>query len=456
MKRILIANLGTSDFNYKGGTLKNNNLLNQFPNKNFVEILKEVNENYEKHKEFIKLPILEELFTELLPTDVILVYTKQNPTNEKDTFELLELAMKYFKNKNKFKFIEWEYSKNPTDFKELNNFYRKRVKKDLLNSINEIEKINISTTAGTPQMNDVLKIVCFDLIPKELLNCYQVIESETGKSKLSKNTTLNFINGIIIKSTWKTLGNNYDFKSLSELANKWADSITYTHEQKNILIHLSNYCNSLMYFDFYSARKIKNEYLLELSLSEDLLSFEPEQDKWKLIHFIDTLEVFINLEKWIDFAARNYAFSEFLSSFLLNKLFQNKFQFSIQNDKGRPTEEFIEFANKNNELIEFLTEKFNKAPEISKDRELSYPIKCYTYEFYSENNTISAILKCFADFNTEFRNKSHIAHGFGTITKEDFDKHLKVEFYKELRKEIDNTSSGNKFELIRDELLKFL
>jgi len=453
MSKILIANLGTSDFNYDGGTYKNNKLFDYFPEyKNkFQELLITINKNYKEYKSKIKFPILDTLIKELNVNEIILIYTKQNPIHDRDTYLIFEIAKNYFEEKTKI--FGLSYINNPTDIDQLNEFFKKELNK----LKNNYEKIYISTTAGTPQMNQVIELTAFELIQKDNLKVYQVKEKGDGSSLLQIKKFTKLFEAILFKSVIKNLIKNYDYLSISDLIKKYGAYLNDSSEEINKNIRLSEFTDSIMNFDFIKARKLKNEELLYYFPENNFVDLEEQDLKWKLIHFIDTLIIFIKLEKWVDFASRNYAFADSLLYYFLNKLLIEKENINLQEENGKPTSDFMKYYESNKELSKYLESKF-RGIEISKDKSLNFPHKLYIYKFLNNTNSMTIdYLKRTESFNTKFRNKSHIAHGFGTITKENFNEFLKPEDYEDLRRHLTNNSENkNKFDLINDELLKFI
>lgn len=461
MSRLLIANLGTSDFQYKGGTLKNNSLLDKLEGiSNFVEAMNYAKENYEDIKEDIKLPILETLIKELSPNKLALVYTKQEPANKKDTYILFEIIERYLKEKYEIKeIVGFKFAQNPTSHEYLIAFLRGKILKNVVKKIEEYEKIYVSVTGGTPQMNEALILTLFNYELEEYIRVYQVIEKPGGDSYISANSFVNLLTALNAKTTLKTVIKNYDFKSAADLIDKWGEFITKDLDKIQILKYLSLFAENLLNFKFKEARENRNDNLLSYAQIKDIVNnFEPENESWKIVHFIDVLEVFIELKKWIDFAARNYAFCEALISRLLDEYFKKEKNFDFQTDSGRPTDEFIEFYREKKSLQSKLEESLKGKPEISKEKELSLPLKYCVYDALQINKDVSEILDKMIRFNITYRNKSHIAHGYGAVTEENFKELLDENDYKRLRKAIASEEKDrfNKFRIIKEKLMNLI
>ncbi len=424
-KKILIANVGTSDItvhdNYLGGKnyvypVDNSDALFE-KEKSFLDRTMFLKENIDEYIDDINLPILEPIIEKYEEFEyVFLIVTNQEDSNvsidykNKDTYIGGEIIKRVLKDRYKVNNVRlWEADFDCSKDSNINKFLSRKIQKcsgaDFKESIKGYPDFYVSITGGMPSFNRFLLLNSIDtLYPVEFV---EVVKS--GKVKIfnhKDNVEYFFLNRSIEK-----LIESWEYSSARRLLED--SSIDFTN--KSLVRDIIYIAESLLFLNLEEAQQEINNLranrgeleFINIVIGKDLTNIE-----YKIFLLTLSIEVYIKQGRYTDATARIYAlWDNVISVYLLDR---RDFDFKWEDDSGYLTSDAKEYIE-NNELqtrIEaLLGRKF--------DFERTFSTTSKIAVLYALEDAFDRYLKSLIKLIGK-RNKTYIAHDLSSITKNDF------------------------------------
>lgn len=415
MKKILFFNIGSNDIKIKGNKIENSNIREEG---------KKIFENYENEKSNLNFEIIQPFLDEFKEIErVYLFVTNQEDVRyrKSDTIYFGRIIKKWIEKKYNLNVRIKEYGGNPTDISKVFNYFS-----DFSKELDDSEMKICSLSGGVPTMNNSMFIVFSSFFNN--VEFYQVDRYTKEISCIPHKKTI--VKEFVKKSSFEFL-NNYNYLAIKRIL---LQNLIVGREK---IIHLLDYAQNRLYFNFEEANKSLDNFLKYLSSLEKKefenykINFKPNS-KDIIAELFWNMEVKLKNREYVDFLGRLFRFEEAVLYYLINGAYNidiskkenhQKFFKKIKNNaslknklneityKGqflnlekvnRPVLFFILYENESKRKFIMTFDKINKYLFDEKKKKNEEKDKEYL-----------KTTECLGDL----RNRSIIAHGFQPVSK---------------------------------------